>query len=104
MAAASSVPIGTGYTGELEISGQFPAEMQREREARVGIRAVAPVVELMVRAGITWDEAQAIFRVSYAAAAMDLCRQNQCRAARMIGVHRGTLHRMLEGDDDKVTE
>lgn len=84
----------------MSVMMPFPIEMQAEREERAGLRQINSVAECMIRAGVTWDEAHQLFKVCYASEALDLARQNQCRAARMIGVHRNTLRRML-GDDAK---
>ncbi len=51
----------------------------------------------MVEQGVSLVDAEREFRRAYVLAALEACRHNQCKAAAVMGVHRNTLQRYLEG-------
>jgi Fis family transcriptional regulator len=54
------------------------------------------LVSQMVGRGILLEEAVEEFEKRFIKAAMDGARGNQCRAAKVLGIHRNTLSRKLE--------
>lgn len=54
------------------------------------------LVSQMVSRGILLDEAVEEFEKKFIKAAMDGAGGNQCRAAKLLGIHRNTLSRKLE--------
>ncbi len=54
------------------------------------------LVSQMVSRGILLDEAVEEFEKKFIKAAMEGAGGNQCRAAKLLGIHRNTLSRKLE--------
>ena len=54
------------------------------------------LVSQMVDRGILLEEALEEFEKKFLKAAMDGAHGNQCRAAKLLGIHRNTLSRKLE--------
>jgi Fis family transcriptional regulator len=54
------------------------------------------LVSQMVSRGILLEEALAEFEKKFIKAAIDGAEGNQCRAARVLGIHRNTLSRKIE--------
>lgn len=54
------------------------------------------LVTQMVDRGILLEEALTEFERRFIKAAIDQAKGNQCRAARVLGIHRNTLSRKIE--------
>lgn len=49
----------------------------------------------MFRTGITYSEAVSEFKKKYIMTVLQDCNGNQCKAARLLGMHRNTLSRTI---------
>ena len=54
------------------------------------------LVGQMVERGIQFDEAVNEFEKKFIKRVLDRSRGNQCRAARLLGIHRNTLSRKID--------
>ena len=64
----------------------------RSETRRVSLKhRTESLVREMVERGIFFDEAKREFEKTFVAVALDSTRHNQCKAAKILGIHRNTL-------------
>lgn len=56
---------------------------------------IAKAAHLAHASGRTLEEAEVLFRRTFLVVALKDCRGNQCKTARVLGIHRNTLSRHI---------
>lgn len=74
---------------------QTPQVNSAVDQVRVDAAMLRDVMVAMARGGVAFHDAERMFRHAYISAALLTTKGNQCAAARLVGVHRSTLARVI---------